>query len=286
MAGTTAHDDGLSKPAIRLGQVALFWGTLQLGVTAIDAYTKWNILPALSDSFGPVFSVGVGLRAGLTLLALASVLIWAGMRPRKAPAPSLMERLKTHEEEQNEADGPPSLLHVAAVPLFLAIVCAGGFWGVERRYPHQNGARRQALEGSNRELQPLLDRHVLSTEESSAPTAPGERSTNRVNAFIGSLFAATKSESGAQTDGSARAGDSNARRDRSAAASSPKNQKGFFEKAYNAAREASTGSETPCAPAAGKAEAGGSSSHPCDTSQASGASNNVWQFDQTTASTK
>ena len=296
MAATTTHDDGLRKPAGRLGQVALFWGALQLAVAALDAHTKWETLPTLRDSIGPELAVAVGLRAGLFLVALSSALIWTSLRPKKAPALSLIERLQEREQEETrEEEKPPSLLHLAAVPVFLAIVCAGVFWGVESRYPPPDSKRRAFSQVPTHDLRPLLQRRLLSSDDSSLPPTANERSANKVRAFMVSLFASSRSARGAEPDGSGEAGSASdaAKPDRSATSpsilSGAQDQAGLLQKAYHAARDLSTTADgqasSPCTKRPAVAGKDGSSGRPCDTGQGSGAPSTVWQFEPPNSST-
>lgn len=277
MAVTTAHADDLWKPAARLGQVALFWGVLQLAVVALDAQTKWDILPALRDSIGPELGEAVGLRAGLFLMILASMLIWAGMRPKKAPEPTLIERLKSQsEEEEKKEEKPPSLLHLTAVPVFLAIVCAGGFWGVERRYPHQHGAK--AVNSSGVSAQPSLARRVLAADEPAAPPASDTKSSNKVRAYIVSLFAATPSSAEPESNASPEDSGGVGKQDHRAASISGRS-------ARDSSAAAGNRGSSPCAQGANDGAAG-SSGHSCGTSQGSGNQTGAWQFDPPNTSSR
>lgn len=299
MAATTVHESDLDKAAARIGQAALFWGALQLALTALDAYTKWDMLPNVRDSLAPGLAIAVGLRPGLWMLAVASALIWASMRPKKAPALSLIDRLTEKvEDETKKEEEPPSLLRLAAVPVFLAIVCAGAFWGVEREYPHRTGAKRQASSPAPaEESKPLLDRHWLSsTEESSPPLAASDRSGNRVRAFMVSLFAALGTGNQAEPDAAAQAdsGSNPAKPDHSAApGSGARSRPGLLQRAYHAVQDTpatSNGASGPCvkgSDATGKDGGPVSSGRPCDAAAAADTSSTtVWQFNPPSASTK
>ena len=291
MTATTVHEGPADKTAARIGQVALFWGALQLALTVLDSYTKWDMLPSVRDSLTPGLAIAVGLRPGLWMLAAASALLWAGMRPRKAPAPSLIDRLRElKEEETKKEEEPPSFLRLTAVPVFLAIVCTGAFWGVERRYPHPTGTKPQVSSpATTAESTTLLERHLLSSTSESTPFPPAsERPANKVKDFIVSLFAASSTGGGAGSDSGAQADSvSNApKSDHSVPpVSGAQGGAGLLKRAYHAVRDtpaSSNGSASgSCAKGSeesGRDGAAGSSGRPCDAGASSDAANAVWQL--------
>lgn len=303
MRGTTVYESGLDKTTARIGQVALFWGALQISLTALDSYTKWDMLRTVRDSLAPGLAGVVGLRAGLLTLTMASAaLVWISVRPKKAPALSLFDRLKGEAEEgEEEEEESPSLFHLVAVPVFLAIVCAGAFWGVERQYPPPTDAQRQAsLQAPAQDSGPLplLERHLIPIAGHPSPPPPAnDRSgNNKVRAFMVSLLAAAWLGNRAEPDGGAQAGGtSNASRlgQSAPALSGAQRKPGLFERARHAVGDAPATSDarasSPCEKgpgAAGKDGAAGASGRPCDAGAGSDTPSTVWRFDSPGTSAK
>lgn len=124
----------------RIGQMALFWGVLQIALELLDALTRWDIVVMIQLSFAPEFRFVVEpwFAVPLTVLGLAAV--WWGSHPEMLVAGTSLEEARPDVNSVRRAMG---------IPLFLAVVCSLAFGGVEWNTRKHRQLAQDVTRGSN-----------------------------------------------------------------------------------------------------------------------------------------
>lgn len=101
----------------RIGQVALFWGVLQLVLKVADSAAKLDMLKMLRESLVSELQFLVDPRVALLFVAVAVFLLWGSNRGQKSTKLPVADDSGKPEPKRNPVFG------ATAVPFFLALVC-------------------------------------------------------------------------------------------------------------------------------------------------------------------
>ncbi|HEV2493705.1 MAG TPA: hypothetical protein VG204_11625 [Terriglobia bacterium] len=126
--------------ATRIGQVALFWGVLQIALDLLDALIKWDLILTVQLSLEPEFRFVVEPWFAVPLAVLGLGAVWWGSHPMMlAEGRSLAQALPDVN----------SVKRAVGIPLFLAFVCGLAFGGVEWNSRKHRQLAADTTRGSN-----------------------------------------------------------------------------------------------------------------------------------------
>jgi hypothetical protein len=140
-------DKTLNWAVTRIGQVILFWGTLQLLLGVLDGLTNSDLLMMVRLSMGPQLGSLAEPWVVVVLVVLGFALIWESTGPKKTKK-SLLDQNKRPDAKNYPVRRVAGLV----MPLFLAFVCGLAFGGYEWSSPSRGQVARQTSPASTQIL--------------------------------------------------------------------------------------------------------------------------------------
>jgi hypothetical protein len=151
--------------ATRIGQVALFWGVLQIALDLLDAFTRWDLILAVQGSLSPEFRFAVEPWFAVPMAVLGLGAVWWGSYPMLLlEGTSLSEALPDVN----------SVKRAVGIPLFLAVVCSLAFGGVEWNARKHRQLAQDTTRGSNPVLSGAVHHRPHGARKARGVAAPVE----------------------------------------------------------------------------------------------------------------